>query len=159
MKIALATDAWHPQISGVVTTLTQTIEHLRRMGHEVFTIHPGFFSTVPCPTYPQIRLAINPRARLSRLMDRFQPDAIHIATEGPQAFPQLYDLFHDPLRRIYRNAVFHSGPVCFQTPEVVPCGIFEGHDGLNTTETGIGAQGRHSHRYLVARCRYGSLAH
>ena len=83
MKIALATDAWHPQISGVVTTLTQTIEHLRRMGHEVFTIHPGFFSTVPCPTYPQIRLAINPRARLSRLMDRFQPDAIHIATEGP----------------------------------------------------------------------------
>jgi glycosyltransferase involved in cell wall biosynthesis len=77
------TDAWHPQISGVVTTLTQTIEHLRRMGHEVFTIHPGFFSTVPCPTYPQIRLAINPRARLSRLMDRFQPDAIHIATEGP----------------------------------------------------------------------------
>jgi glycosyltransferase involved in cell wall biosynthesis len=83
MKIALATDAWHPQISGVVTTLTQTVEHLRRMGHEVFTIHPGYFSTVPCPTYPQIRLAINPRARVSRMLDRFQPDAIHIVTEGP----------------------------------------------------------------------------
>ncbi|MFZ0611069.1 MAG: glycosyltransferase family 1 protein [Desulfobacterales bacterium] len=83
MKIALATDAWHPQISGVFTTLTHTIAHLRRMGHTVLTIHPGYFATIPCPTYPQIRLAINPWAGISRMMDRFEPDAIHIVTEGP----------------------------------------------------------------------------
>jgi glycosyltransferase involved in cell wall biosynthesis len=83
MKIALVTDAWHPQISGVVTTLTQTIDHLRYMGHSVFTIHPGRFKTVPCPTYPQIRLAINPWIRFPRMIDQYQPDAIHIATEGP----------------------------------------------------------------------------
>lgn len=83
MKIALATDAWHPQISGVVTTLSQTVRHVRQMGHRVLIIHPGRFSTVPCPTYPQIRLAVDPWMRFSRLMNHFQPDAIHIATEGP----------------------------------------------------------------------------
>ncbi len=83
MKIALATDAWHPQISGVVTTLTQTIERLNRMGHTVLTIHPGYFATIPCPTYPQIRLAINPWTGVFRMMGRFRPDAIHIVTEGP----------------------------------------------------------------------------
>lgn len=83
MKIALATDAWHPQISGVVTTLNQTVDRLRCGGHTVCVIHPGRFSTLPCPTYPQIRLAIHPGAKMSRLLNRFRPDAIHIATEGP----------------------------------------------------------------------------
>jgi glycosyltransferase involved in cell wall biosynthesis len=83
MRIALATDAWHPQISGVVTTLAQTVDHLRQMGHGVLAIHPGYFATVPCPTYPQIHLAVNPWAKVARIVDRFQPDAVHIATEGP----------------------------------------------------------------------------
>jgi glycosyltransferase involved in cell wall biosynthesis len=83
MKIALATDAWQPQISGVVTTLNQTVYRLRRKGHEVLVVHHGLFETIPCPTYPEIRLAINHWFKISRMMDRFQPDAIHIATEGP----------------------------------------------------------------------------
>ena len=83
-KIAIVTDAWHPQISGVVTTLTQTIEHLKRMGNDVSVIHPGLFRlTIPCPTYPQIRLAVFPKIRLKRMLDQFQPDHIHIVTEGP----------------------------------------------------------------------------
>ena len=84
MKIAIATDAWHPQISGVVTTLTQTIQELHNLGHDVNSIHPGNFKfTLPCPTYPQIRLALSPRKTLRRVLERFQPDAIHIVTEGP----------------------------------------------------------------------------
>lgn len=84
MKIAILTDAWHPQISGVVTTLSRTVAELEAMGHDVFCIHPGAFpKTVPCPTYPQIRLAVNPAGRLFRWLDRFRPDAIHIVTEGP----------------------------------------------------------------------------
>jgi len=84
MKIAIATDAWHPQISGVVTTLSKTMEILRKRGCEVLCIHPGRFPlTIPCPTYPQIRLAVNPAKRLRQLLDRFQPHAIHCVTEGP----------------------------------------------------------------------------
>jgi len=83
MKIAIATDAWHPQISGVVTTLTQTLKELHRMDHEVLCVHPELFRTMPCPTYPQIRLALNPGSALPRLMEGFSPDAVHILTEGP----------------------------------------------------------------------------
>lgn len=84
MKIAALTDAWHPQISGVVTTLSRTIAEMESMGHEVCCIHPGIYpKTIPCPTYPQIQLAVNPAGRLFRILDRFQPDAIHIVTEGP----------------------------------------------------------------------------
>jgi glycosyltransferase involved in cell wall biosynthesis len=84
MKIAIATDAWHPQISGVVTTQTHTIRELKRLGHEVYVIHPERYRlTVPCPTYPQIRLAAMPWHGLGKMLDIFQPDAIHIVTEGP----------------------------------------------------------------------------
>jgi glycosyltransferase involved in cell wall biosynthesis len=84
MKIAIATDAWHPQISGVVTTLTQTIQELEKLGHDISVIHPGRFKfTLPCPTYPQIRLAVNPRKTLRQALQKFQADAIHIVTEGP----------------------------------------------------------------------------
>ena len=83
MKIAIATDAWHPQVNGVVRALATTAERLRCRGHEVMVIEPGRFRTIPCPTYPEIRLALacSPRAR--RMLDAFEPDAIHIATEGP----------------------------------------------------------------------------
>lgn len=83
MKIAIVTDAWHPQISGVVTTLTRTLEELQKMGHEVQCIHPEMFRTFPCPTYPQIRLAVNPIHRLGRRLNDFRPDAVHVLTEGP----------------------------------------------------------------------------
>lgn len=83
MRIALVSDAWLPQVNGVVRTLRQLSAELRRMGHEVQVIGPGEFRTVPCPSYPEIRLALFPRARLARRIEEIAPDALHIATEGP----------------------------------------------------------------------------
>lgn len=83
MKIAIVTDAWSPQVNGVVTTLSRTSETLGRLGHEVGVIHPGLFRTFPCPSYPEIRLALRPFRGMSRRLDAVAPDRIHIATEGP----------------------------------------------------------------------------
>jgi len=83
MKIAIITDAWYPQTNGVVTTLNRTGECLRKMGHDVFYVTPKEFKTIPLPTYPEIRLSLFPYAKVVRMLDAFEPDAIHIATEGP----------------------------------------------------------------------------
>ncbi|MGC1955690.1 MAG: glycosyltransferase, partial [Gammaproteobacteria bacterium] len=83
MRIAIATDAWHPQINGVVTTLSRTRAELGRLGHEVLMITPAEFFTIACPTYPEIRLALKPRRRVRKKLKEFSPDAVHIATEGP----------------------------------------------------------------------------
>ena len=83
MKIALATDAWHPQVNGVVRSLGTTVERLRRRGYRVSVIEPGAFRTVACPTYREIRLAIGCGRAVSRMLDELDPDAVHIATEGP----------------------------------------------------------------------------
>lgn len=83
MKIALVTDAWLPQINGVVTTLSHTRQELERLGHEVRMITPDMFRTLPCPSYPEIRLALMPAKRLRRMLQSFNPDAVHIVTEGP----------------------------------------------------------------------------
>ena len=83
MRIALVTDAWLPQVNGVVRTLGMTVDCLRAMGHEVTTVTPLEFRSVPCPTYPSIRLALWPARRVAQRLDAYAPDAIHIATEGP----------------------------------------------------------------------------
>ena len=83
MRIVLATDAWHPQVNGVVRTLDTVVAHLRKSGHEVLTVTPEQFRTIPCPTYPEIRLALRPGPKAIRLITDFAPDAVHIATEGP----------------------------------------------------------------------------
>ena len=83
MRIVLTTDAWHPQVNGVVRSLSTTVERLRRLGHEVKVIEPSRFWTVPCPTYPEIRLALGCSTAVGRLLDATDPDAIHVATEGP----------------------------------------------------------------------------
>ena len=83
MRIVLATDAWHPQVNGVVRSLATTVEHLRRRGHEVEVIDPSLFWTMACPTYAEIRLALGCRKPVGRYLDEEDPDAIHIATEGP----------------------------------------------------------------------------
>jgi len=83
MKIAIVTDAWHPQVNGVVRTLDTVIAELRGRGHEVEVTSPDLFRSVPAPSYPEIRLALaGPRA-VARRLERFRPDSIHIATEGP----------------------------------------------------------------------------
>jgi len=83
MKLVLVTDAWYPQINGVVRTLDMTRQTLTDMGHEVVAITPEAFRTIPCPTYPEIRLAIAAGRRIRAAIDGAAPDAIHIATEGP----------------------------------------------------------------------------
>lgn len=83
MKIALATDAWHPQVNGVVRSLSMTVEQMRRLGHRVEVIEPGRFRTLPCPTYPEIRLALGCKRAVAHMLDEFGPDRIHISTEGP----------------------------------------------------------------------------
>ncbi|MBU6453993.1 MAG: glycosyltransferase family 1 protein [Cyanobacteria bacterium REEB67] len=83
MKIAIITDAWHPQVNGVVRTHTHLIKELRQLGHEVRMITPDLFSNFPCPTYPEIRLAYNVRGGLKKYLSEFNPDAVHISTEGP----------------------------------------------------------------------------
>ena len=83
MRILLATDAWAPQVNGVVMTLRNTIRGVEAAGHVVEVIGPDRFHSIPCPTYPEIRLALLPFPLFSRLAEKFAPDAVHIATEGP----------------------------------------------------------------------------
>lgn len=83
MKIALVSDAWLPQTNGVVRTLGETTRCLEAAGHTVRAVTPVPFFTFPCPTYPEIRLAAWPWPRVNRILAEFQPDAVHIATEGP----------------------------------------------------------------------------
>lgn len=83
MRVAIVSDAWHPQVNGVVMTLTHTRDQLVRHGHDVLIVNPNDFRTVACPSYPEIRLSLFPRKQLSRRLDAFAPEAVHIATEGP----------------------------------------------------------------------------
>ena len=83
MRIAITTDAWRPQVNGVVTTLLRTRDELRAMGNDVLMITPEGRRSIPCPTYPEIRLALFQGRKIARELDAFRPDCIHIATEGP----------------------------------------------------------------------------
>ena len=83
MRIMIVTDAWEPQVNGVVRTLKQTRHELEKLGHEIQMITPLEFKTVPCPTYPDIALSLFPKKKVVERMQSFNPDAIHIATEGP----------------------------------------------------------------------------
>ena len=89
MKIALVTDAWLPQVNGVVTTLLELVRDLESRRHEVLVIHPGQFKTKPCPGYSGIDLAQRPRAQLSRQLDGFaEVDLVDCASEiGSGALP------------------------------------------------------------------------
>ena len=83
MRILLATDAWAPQVNGVVRTLTRVVAELREMGEEVEVISPDQFPTFPLPTYPEIKLAMGAYDKVQERFKAFEPEAIHIATEGP----------------------------------------------------------------------------
>lgn len=83
MKILIVTDAWEPQVNGVVRTLKSTRRELIAMGHTVELITPQEFTTIPCPTYPEIALSLFAGARVRERIRAFAPDALHIATEGP----------------------------------------------------------------------------
>ncbi|HEY3799638.1 MAG TPA: glycosyltransferase family 1 protein [Caulobacteraceae bacterium] len=82
-RIMLVTDAWPPQVNGVVRTLQRLVEELRAMGLEVEVVSPSDgYLTVPLVTYSEIRLALGARADIEARFTRFAPDAVHIATEG-----------------------------------------------------------------------------
>ncbi len=82
-RILLATDAWSPQINGVVRTYQRLARELAEMGVALHVLGPGHFRCVPCPSYPEIGLALPDQKRCSALIEAAQADAIHIATEGP----------------------------------------------------------------------------
>ncbi|WP_150526156.1 glycosyltransferase family 4 protein [Roseibium sediminis] len=82
-SILIVTDAWRPQINGVVRSLERTAEELVSMGLRVEFLTPQLFRTLPCPTYPEIRLSLTTPGRVERLMTEFACDHLHIATEGP----------------------------------------------------------------------------
>ncbi|MEO5494228.1 MAG: glycosyltransferase family 1 protein [Sphingomonas sp.] len=83
MRIAIVTDAWSPQVNGVVRTLQSVQAELEKMRHEVLVISPDLFLSVPCPTYPEIRLAFASTGAVGQMLEKFSPQAVHLATEGP----------------------------------------------------------------------------
>ena len=83
MRILIVSDAWLPQINGVVRTLQAVTAELAVEGHSVTLISPEQFASIPCPTYPEIRLALATAGSVGRRIEEARPDAVHIATEGP----------------------------------------------------------------------------
>ncbi len=83
MKILVATDAWQPQVNGVVRTLGHVAHEAQALGVELEFLAPDSFWTLPMPGYPEIRLALTGPGDIERRLDRARADAIHIATEGP----------------------------------------------------------------------------
>lgn len=104
-RIVLVSDAWHPQRNGVVRVLASLQAELLAAGYQVEVIHPGLFPTLPCPTYPEIRLALPWGNALARRLAEARPDAIHIATEGPLgAATRRWCLKHDhPFTTAYHS--------------------------------------------------------
>ena len=94
-RILIVTDAWSPQINGVVTTLDGLLTQLILQGHDVLVAEPSLFKTKPMPMYPEIRLAMNPWQLKSIIRD-YRPEQIHIATEGPLGlYARLYCAKHN----------------------------------------------------------------
>jgi glycosyltransferase involved in cell wall biosynthesis len=83
MRILVATDAWHPQVNGVVRTLTTMAEAAKALGVDVSFLTPQSFRTFAMPSYPDLRVALPYQAKIARLIADARPDSIHIATEGP----------------------------------------------------------------------------
>ena len=83
MRILIATDAWHPQVNGVVRTLTSLARSASALGAEIDFLTPDGFPSLGVPTYPGLRVALPNRREIARRIEAASPDAIHIATEGP----------------------------------------------------------------------------
>ena len=82
-RLLIVTDAWHPQVNGVVRSIENTNRELARLGITVSMITPEGFASVPCPTYPEIRLSLASYRRVAAAIENAQPAYVHIATEGP----------------------------------------------------------------------------
>ncbi|MBB4291089.1 glycosyltransferase involved in cell wall biosynthesis [Rhizobium leguminosarum] len=82
-RLVIVTDAWHPQVNGVVRSIENTNRELAKLGVEVSMVTPERFNSIPCPTYPEIRLSIASYRRVAREIEKHNPSYVHIATEGP----------------------------------------------------------------------------
>lgn len=118
MKIALISDAWQPQVNGVVRTWVNITTLLQRDGHDVLVIHPDLFKTVPCPKYPSIRLAVLPGRGVWERLRAFEPEAIHIATEGPcgMAARRYCGRYGKPYTTSYHTQFPHYLKIYFRVP-------------------------------------------
>lgn len=105
MRLLLVTDAWFPQLNGVVRTLSTVRERLHALGHEVEVLSPERYKNLPCPTYPEIRLALCTPGMVGDRIASFGPDAVHIATEGPLGWSARWWL---KKRRIPFTTSFHT---------------------------------------------------
>src|SRR6516225_6207911 len=81
MRVLIVTDAWHPQVNGVVQSLTETAKAARELGAQIEFLTPDGFFTLPLPTYPDIRLALVSPAAIARRMETAATSHVHIATE------------------------------------------------------------------------------
>ncbi len=115
MRILIATDAWHPQVNGVVRTLTMMADAARKLGADVSFLTPQSFRTFALPSYPDLRVALPNPLQVARLIREAKPDNIHIATEGadrilgsallPQARHSLHHQLSHPLSGIRLGTV------------------------------------------------------
>ncbi len=166
-RILIVTDAWKPQVNGVVRTLTTVVEELRAMGHAVEVIGPDRFRTVPCPTYPDISLSLLPRRRLVRLIEAFKPDALHIATEGPLGLAArrwakrtgfaFTTAFHTRFAEYVKARTGHAGAadLCLDAPLPRRRPRHHGGDAIAAGRTDAARVPQHP--LLVARRRPGSV--
>ena len=83
MKVLIASDAWHPQVNGVVRVFERLVEEVKPFGAEIDVMGPAEWRTIPLPTYSEIKLALCSDASIARRIESAKPDYIHIATEGP----------------------------------------------------------------------------
>ena len=119
MRIAIVSDAWRPQVNGVVTTLGKTAEAAGRLGHAVDVVSADGSPSIACPSYPEIRLALRPAGVVRERLEQFAPEMIHIATEGPlglaarayclQAQSSFHDFLSHAVSRLREAALGHSG--------------------------------------------------
>jgi len=125
MRILIATDAWHPQVNGVVRTLTSLAGAAAALGAEIEFLTPDGFASLGVPTYPGLRVALPNRREIARRIETASPDAIHIATEGPIGWSvrpiAAAGSFRSrpPIRRVSRN-MFRSAPA-FRSASAMPC--------------------------------------
>ena len=104
-RILIITDAWEPQVNGVVRTLRTITTEIRAMGKIVEVVGPDRFNTMPAPSYPEIKLALFPARKLAKIIEAFKPDALHVATEGPLGLAaRAYARRH----KIHFTTAFHT---------------------------------------------------
>lgn len=124
-RILIVTDAWKPQINGVVRCLESVALELTSRGHEIVFLSPDKFWTLPMPTYPEIQLALAPIGAVGEFVDTTQPDYIHIATEGPLGFQARMhcEAVHLPFTTSYHTRFPEYIAARVPVPAEVPIGM------------------------------------